>query len=139
MEYKTFHSERIDEVYQIYRENQWSEYLSDKNKLSRAFEQSLYVLGAFEKNQLVGLARCIGDGEFILYVQDIIVKPSHHRKGIGRELMRRLSLKYPTIRQFMLITDKNDDISNAFYQSLGFSKDLNGYPINHYFRSQPID
>ncbi|MGT2771761.1 hypothetical protein [Streptococcus marimammalium] len=29
----------------------------------------------------------------------------------------------------MLITDKNDDISNAFYQSLGFSKDLDGYPL----------
>ncbi|MCU9534267.1 hypothetical protein [Streptococcus sp. CSL10205-OR2] len=62
IDYKTFSSERINEVYQIYRENQWSEYLSDKNKLSR-----------------------------------------------------------------------------AFYQSLGFSKDLNGYPINHYFRSQPTD
>ncbi|MBJ8349659.1 GNAT family N-acetyltransferase [Streptococcus zalophi] len=108
-------------------------------KLSRAFEHSLCILGALEKNQLVGFARCIGDGEFILYVHDIIVKPLDHRKEIGRELMRRLSLQYPTIRQLMLITDKNDDVSNAFYQSLGFSKILDGYPINHYFRSQPID
>ncbi|MGT2771760.1 hypothetical protein [Streptococcus marimammalium] len=50
IEYKTFRSERIDEVYQIYRENQWSEYLSDKHKLSRAFEQSLYILNIFKKN-----------------------------------------------------------------------------------------
>ena len=55
IEYKEFRSELINEVYSIYEENQWKSYLGDKEKLSRAFEQSLYLLGAFEEGNLVGL------------------------------------------------------------------------------------
>lgn len=95
IEYKEFRSELINEVYSIYEENQWKSYLGDKEKLSRAFEQSLYLLGAFEEGNLVGFVRCIGDSEYILYVQDLIVKPSYYRQGIGKALMAPPELLHP--------------------------------------------
>ena len=138
IEYKRISIKQFDEVYEIYKANQWESCLNDKEKLSRAFEQSLYILGAFENGCLVGFVRCIGDGEYILYVQNLIITPSHHKKGIGRELMRRVSEEYPTVRQFVLITDKDDEVSNSFYKAIGLSGDCNGYPINTYFRVKTI-
>ena len=135
MEYREFGSERIDEIVEIYRANGWTSYLGDRDRLVGAFDSSLYVLGAFEDGQLVGFVRCVGDGEFILYVQDLIVLPSHVRRGIGRELMRRVSERYPNVRQFLLITDEADEAANAFYRAIGMTRDLGGFPVNLYFRA----
>lgn len=134
IEYRSFCDDSIDEVYGIYKENHWESYLKDKAKLCRAFRQSLYVLGAFENGSLVGFVRCVGDEEYIIYVQDLIVKPSHFRKGIGSELIRRVSEKYAHVRQFVLITDREDAAANAFYRSVGLVSECNGFPVNTYFR-----
>lgn len=138
IEYKKFSSELIDEVYEIYEANKWENYLNDKERLSGAFERSVYILGAFENDRLVGFVRCVGDSEYILYVQDLIVKPSHQRKGIGRELIGKVSEAYPDVRQFVLITDRDDEVSNSFYKAIGLSKDCNGYPVNAYFRAKTV-
>lgn len=138
IEYKKFSSELIDEVYEIYEANKWENYLNDKERLSGAFEQSVYILGAFENDRLVGFVRCVGDSEYILYVQDLIVKPSHQRKGIGRELIGKVSEAYPGVRQFVLITDRDNEVSNSFYKAIGLSKDCNGYPVNAYFRAKTV-
>ena len=136
IEYKSFGSERIEEIYKIYEENEWSSYLGDKEKLVHAFDNSLYILGAFDEDRLIGFVRCVGDDEYIVYVQDLVVLSAYHRKGIGRELMKRVSERYPSIHQFVLITDQDDEVSNAFYRSIGMSENCNGYPINHYFRTK---
>ena len=135
-QYKEFGSELINEAYEIYRQSEWNSYLKDKEKLRRAFDSSLYILGAFEDGRLVGFVRCVGDNEFILYIQDLIVTPSFQRKGIGRELMRRVSERFSDIRQFVLITDREDKAANAFYRSIGLSPEFNGFPINTYFRTE---
>ncbi len=132
--YERFGPERIEEAYEIYEENGWTAYLGDREKLVRAFENSLYLLGAFEDDRLIGFVRCVGDEEYILYVQDLIVRPSHQRQGIGTELMRRISERYPSVRQFVLITDGGDEASNAFYEAIGMVRELGGSPVNHYFR-----
>ncbi len=139
IEYKEFRSELINEVYSIYEENQWKSYLGDKEKLSRAFEQSLYLLGAFEEGNLVGFVRCIGDSEYILYVQDLIVKPSYYRQGIGKALMARVAEKYSSVRQFVLITDEDDEASNAFYRAIGLVKSGSRFPVNLYIRERRAD
>lgn len=139
IEYKEFRSELINEVYSIYEENQWKSYLGDKEKLSRAFEQSLYLLGAFEEGNLVGFVRCIGDSEYILYVQDLIVKPSYYRQGIGKALMARVAEKYSSVRQFVLITDEDDEASNAFYRAIGLVESGSRSPVNLYFRERRAD
>jgi len=60
--------------------------LQDDGKLMRAFDNSMYLLGAFEGDKLVGFVRCVGDGEHILVVQDLIVEPEHQKQGIGTHL-----------------------------------------------------
>ena len=134
MEYKEFGLEKIDEVCAIYEANGWQSYLNDKERLKKAFDKSLYVLGAFDEGRLVGFVRCVGDEEYIVYVQDLIVLPACQRKGIGRRLMQIVLKKYEKVHQLVLITDEDDEVSNAFYRAIGLSDKCNGYPVKHYFR-----
>lgn len=117
--YKEFGTRRMDEVVKIYERAGWSAYLNDREKLVRAFENSLYILGAFEDARLVGFVRCVGDGEHILYVQDLIVDEEFKRRGVGKALLQKAMEKYANVRMFTLITDAGDEQANAFYHAVG--------------------
>ena len=73
----------------LYKEAGWIAYLGDPDQLARAFRTSLCVLGAFQDDRLIGFIRCVGDGEHIVYVQDLIVGRAYRRQGIGRILLRK--------------------------------------------------
>lgn len=119
MEYRRFGAERVDEALSIYETAGWRAYLGNRGKLMRAFGNSLYLLGAFDGARLVGFIRCVGDGEHIVYVQDLIVHAEYRRRGIGKELMRRGMEEYRHVRMFTLITDGADEAANAFYRGIG--------------------
>jgi len=131
--YKEFNAELLDEVKAIYASECWSAYLKDDKKLKRAFVNSLYTLGAFNGEKLVGFVRCVGDGEHILLVQDLIVHPEYQRQGIGTALFRTVWDKYEGVRMFQVNTDMEDERDNRFYQSFGMKKLETGGMVS-YFR-----
>lgn len=51
--YKEFDSSKIEEVKMIYKKESWNAYLKDDDKLIRSFNNSLYILGAFDEEKLV--------------------------------------------------------------------------------------
>ena len=120
MELYDFGCERMAEVMQIYEEAGWRAYLADVEKLKRAFQSSLYLLGAFKEDELVGFIRCVGDGEHIVLIQDVIVRASHRRRGIGRRLIQQTLDRFSQVRMISLYTDAEDEADNCFYRSLGF-------------------
>ena len=122
IELKAFGTERLEEVKNIYREAGWLAYLQNDEALLRAFASSLDVTGAFDGENLIGFVRCVGDGEHIVVVQDLIVAEKYRRQGIGERLMRETMEKYRHVRMFSLYTDMNDKAANRFYQRLGFQR-----------------
>lgn len=122
MEYKKVTSSSLEGIKTLYQQHGWLAYLRDDAKLARAFDQSLYMLGAYEGDELVGFIRCVGDGEHIVLVQDLIVAQEHLRKGIGRELMHKVYERFADVRMLMLLTDALDERANAFYRSIGMAK-----------------
>lgn len=120
--YKEFDSSLIESIKDIYRKESWSSYLKDDEKLIRAFDKSLYSLGAFDNNKLIGFIRCVGDGEHVLLVQDLIVAPEYQKRGIGTYLFKEILQKYSEVRMFIVITDKEDIVDNKFYQSFNLKK-----------------
>lgn len=107
------------EILSLYRSVGWSNYYQRPEMLRRAYERSLYTLGAFENGKLVGIIRAVGDGCSIVFIQDILVLPEYQRKGIGTGLMHALLERYAHVYQIELATD-NTEKTIAFYKSLGF-------------------
>ncbi len=132
-EYKTFNSSLLNEVKIIYNDSNWQAYLKDDNKLKRAFENSLFTLGAFENEKLIGFIRCVGDGEHIVVIQDLIVLAEYQKKGIGTYLFKTCSDKYKNVRMFQVVTDIEDKVDNHFYQSFNMKKLEEGRLVS-YFR-----
>ena len=120
--YKEFDSSFIESVKDIYRKESWNSYLKDDARLVRAFDKSLYILGAFDNDELVGFIRCIGDGEHTLIVQDLIVRREYQQHGIGTYLFKTILQKYSEVRMFIVITDIEDEVDNKFYQSFNMKK-----------------
>lgn len=108
-----------EEVLALYRSVGWSNYYERPDMLERAYANSLYTLGAYLDDTLVGIIRVVGDGASIVYVQDIIVIPDYQRRGIGTALMNAILEKYRDTYQIILATD-NSEKTAAFYRSLGF-------------------
>lgn len=103
----------------LYGDAGWTSYTRDMNESMQGIRGSLRVVTAWDDTTLVGMARAIGDGYTVLYVQDILVLGAYHRRGIGRELMRRLLMPYRNVRQTVLITDDTPQ-TRIFYKACGF-------------------
>ena len=132
-EYRVFGSEELPAVLDIYREAGWLAYLSDAEKLKRAFDHSLYCLGCYEHGCLAGFVRCVGDGEHVVLVQDLIVRPVFRRRGIGTGLMKEALRHFADVRFIPVITDTGYAAANAFYRALGL-KTLESGGMTAYFR-----
>ncbi|MCM1245061.1 MAG: GNAT family N-acetyltransferase [Roseburia sp.] len=129
--YEEFDVSEMADVIGIYEEVGWSAYLQDVDKLFSAFENSLYLLGAYDNDELIGFARVVGDGEHVVLVQDLIVKTEYQNKGIGSCLFEKVMKKYQTVRMRMVVTDLEDKRNNTFYQKFGM-KELKQYAMIGY-------
>ena len=85
-------------------------------KIQRAFERSSEVCFAFDGARLIAAARALSDYEYHATVYDVVVHPDLQRRGVGREILRRLLSRMPVWRT-LLIADRD---VGGFYESLGF-------------------
>ena len=110
---------REDEILALYKAMGWKNYYENPQMLKESYEHSLYILGAYAGEKLIGIIRVVGDGHSIIYIQDILVLLEHQRKGIGRQLLQRVLEKYSNVYQKVLLTD-NQPKTVPFYESMGF-------------------
>ena len=66
----------------------WGVY--NQEVVARALPCSLYCVCAYQESTIIGMARIIGDGGLVYYIQDVIVHPAHQRQGIGTQLMDKV-------------------------------------------------
>lgn len=116
----------------LYNDAGWTSYTQDMEESMNGIHASLRFVTAWDDTVLVGMARAVGDEYTVLYVQDILVSGTYHRRGIGRELMRRLLLPYRNVRQTVLITDDTTQ-TRAFYRACGF-EDVADYHCSGFIR-----
>jgi ribosomal protein S18 acetylase RimI-like enzyme len=108
-----------NQILALYKCVGWVAYTKEPERLLNGLAQS-QVITAYVEEQLVGLIRCITDGQTILYIQDLLVAPAFQRQKIGQRLLKKMLARYPSIRQKVLITD-NTEKTRRFYESCSFS------------------
>lgn len=104
----------------LYTSVGWTLYAADADALVRAIGNSSYVVSAWAGDQLVGLARMLSDDVSVAYLQDILVRPELHGRGVGSRLAERCLARYQHVRQKVLLTDDRPD-QIAFYTKLGYA------------------
>lgn len=119
-------------IISLYQSVGWSSYLTNQALLAPSFENSLLLLGAFVKDELVGFIRCVGDGHHIVLIQDLLVHPNFQKQGFGRQLLQEVFATYSHVRMLQLNTDLNDQAANSFYQSMGMVPIADGQMISYF-------
>ncbi|EPC6536576.1 GNAT family N-acetyltransferase [Enterococcus hirae] len=109
----------LDALFALYTAIGWSVYTKDIQQLAMGVQQSLKVITVWDEQQLIGLIRSVGDGETILYIQDLLVHPAYQNKGIGTQLIEKMVQAYPKVRQKVLLTE-NEQRTHRFYEKCQF-------------------
>ena len=117
-EYKNY---KEQEILNLYPSVGWTAYTDNPASRMAGFENSLLTLAAYEGDTLLGVIRTVGDGQTIVYIQDILVLSEHQRQGISTALVQTVLDRFREVRQIILTTD-NTPKTIAFYESLGFAQ-----------------
>lgn len=89
----------------------------------RSLAQTLYSIGAYQGDELIGMGRLLGDGAMYWYINDVFVLTAYQGRGIGREIMARLLAHIQkhgvpgTEASVCLMCAKGKE---GFYEKLGF-------------------
>lgn len=110
-----------NEILSLYSSVGWTNYVRQPAMLQTAYKNSLYILGAYADEKLVGIIRAVGDGVSIVFLQDLLVLPDYQRQGIGTKLMQAVLQKYSNVYQLALMTEAIEK-NIAFYKSLDLTK-----------------
>jgi GNAT superfamily N-acetyltransferase len=106
----------LEQILALYKANHWSS-AEKPDLLHKALTNSETLISAWDGETLVGLGNAISDGFLVVYYPHLIVLPSHQGRGIGKELVRRLKLRYEGFHQHMLVADAT---AVSFYERVGF-------------------
>lgn len=108
----------VEDLLNLYNDVQWLAYTDDSARLKNAMDNSLRVWTCWDDDKLVGLARIVGDGYTIIYIQDILVLESYQGQGIGSKFLKLILEMYESVRQIVLMTDETEK-TIKFYQKNG--------------------
>ena len=103
---------------ELYKAVGWHAYTDEPVELRLALDNSTYLYGYYQDEILLGFIRGLTDYSALNYVQDIIVNPEFHNKGIGSELLKYVKNKYDVRCQILLTDDEPGQL--AYYAKNGY-------------------
>ena len=83
----------------------------------RSLQNCFAVLGVWDGDRIVGVARVISDGIYVAKILDVIVDGTYRGRGVGSEIMRRVLERCSHI-EFVSLNCGSDQV--GFYEKLGF-------------------
>ena len=110
---------KLENVLHLYQAVGWTNYTHHPQMLEKSLSHSLAIYLALDGEAIVGLVRLVGDGFSSVFVQDLIVLPSHQRQGIGSALMKEALGDFKEVYQIQLATEQTEK-NLGFYRFLGF-------------------
>ena len=90
IDYRDTHDIDLDQLAALFDAVGWQKRTTNRTRLSQLVSGSMWVVSAWDGDGLVGFARAISDGAFNAYISTVAVLPAYQKRGIGRELVRRL-------------------------------------------------
>ncbi|MFX1326011.1 MAG: GNAT family N-acetyltransferase [Promethearchaeota archaeon] len=95
----------------------------DEKTCEKGLQGSLYSVCAELDNEIIGMARVIGDSGLYFYIQDVIVLPQYQKKGIGKLLMVKI-MKYleENLSPLTVVGLMASKGKESFYEKFGFTK-----------------
>jgi aralkylamine N-acetyltransferase len=127
VDYEAVTSAPIEEIVELYKAAGWWQ----ESPESRAVIPSMirgsfcFMVARSIEGRVVGMARIISDGYSDAYIQDVVVLEKYRGRGVGRELVRRLT-QFCETRKIGWIGLVAEPGTQGLYEELGYGP-LVGY------------
>ncbi len=95
-----------------------------ENRAKIALTNALYKVIAYDGERPVGMTRVVGDGGYVYFICDVIVRPSYQSKGLGRCLIETTLSWLETqvgSGETIMVNLMSAMGKEKFYEKLGFS------------------
>lgn len=90
--------------------------------VQKGLPNTLYCVCAYVNDELIGMARIIGDAGMVYYIQDVIVLPAYQHQGIGTQIMDKIMLYLqPALQQQVSVGLLAAPGKESFYKKYGFT------------------
>lgn len=101
----------------------------DHPAVQTALANTVFCVCAEEEGRTVGVGRVVGDGAISFFLTNVMVRPSHQRRGIGTLIVKALcsSIERLPYRNIVLEAVPQPG-STSFYERLGFRASRNAPP-----------
>jgi len=108
-----------DQLFDLYRNVNWTAYLENEEALWSSIIKSLDHYTVFNDKAITGYLRLLGDGINTVVIQDLIIRSENQGQGLGSIMLKNMLEDYKLARQIILLCDNEEEI-NHFYKSNGF-------------------
>jgi ribosomal protein S18 acetylase RimI-like enzyme len=127
VDYETVTSAPVEEIVELYKAGGWwQESPEARAAIPLMIKGSFcFMVARSVESRIIGMARVISDGYSDAYIQDVVVLANHRGRGVGRELIRRLT-QFCISRKISWIGLVAEPGTQELYEDLGFGP-LVGY------------
>ncbi len=130
IDYEAVTSAPIEEIVELYKAaGWWQESPEARATIPSMIRGSFcFMVARSLQGQVVGMARVISDGYSDAYIQDVVVLKSYRGRGVGRELVRRLT-QFCVDRKIAWIGLVAEPGTQGLYQELGYGPLVDYQPM----------
>jgi aralkylamine N-acetyltransferase len=127
VDYEVVTSAPVEEIVELYKAaGWWQESPEARDVIPAMIRGSLcFMVARSLEGRIVGMARVISDGRSDAYIQDVVVLEKYRGRGVGRELVRRLT-QFCVARKIGWIGLVAEPGTQGLYEELGYGA-LVGY------------
>lgn len=117
---------QLDEAIALYVASGINRPTDQPGRMQRMLQHANLIITARQHNKLVGLARCLTDYSFVVYIADLLVDKAVQQQGIGAQLLAEVQrVTGPQVQQLLL----SAPTAMAYYPKVGFSPLSNAFAI----------
>lgn len=111
---------------QVFRNSGIRRPADDLERMAAMIKHANVLIGAWDGEQLVGVARALTDFSFCCYLSDLAVDKKYQKSGIGRELIERVRVAIGEQSMLLLLAAPE---AMDYYPKMGFDAVPNGWII----------
>ena len=101
--------------------------LADKEAMQMMFEYGNFYLGAYDGENLVGLARVMTDFVYTSYLSDLAVDEAYQHQGIGKQLIIEVKKFIPRAKVILLAAPA----AEGYYPKIGMRNHGHCYVLDN--------
>ncbi|MDZ4711987.1 MAG: GNAT family N-acetyltransferase [bacterium] len=101
--------------------------VNDLPRIKKMIANANLTITAWQGEQLIGIARALTDFCYCCYLSDLAIDKKFQKKGIGKELIKRIKKEVSKDSMLLLLSAQN---AMDYYPKVKFERTENAFIIN---------